>query len=151
MNAGNIRPFISSFPEEQPHLQDNGTENSDNTHSISNDAPSFHKLELKGFKMAHFNITSLITKYINQLRLCLTQLPFDVLSINESRLDETISDHEINIDRYKVFRRDRNREDGEVAIYVKSSLNTCSGSSLIPSELEAVCVKIILLNASLFS
>jgi len=38
--------------------------------------------------------------------------PFDILAINESRLDHTISNGEVNIPGYVIERRDRNRSGG---------------------------------------
>ena len=39
--------------------------------------------------------------------------PFDILAINETKLDSTISDSEIYINEYIVIRKDRNRNGGE--------------------------------------
>ena len=41
----------------------------------------------RGFKMASLNITSL-TKNIDELRILLANYPLDVISINETRLDD---------------------------------------------------------------
>ena len=40
--------------------------------------------KFKGFKIGHLNITSL-TKYIDELRLYMTNNPLDVLSLNERK------------------------------------------------------------------
>ena len=48
----------------------------------------------RGFKMASPNITSL-TKHIDELRNLLANYPLDVISINETRLDEGILNSEI--------------------------------------------------------
>ena len=42
---------------------------------------------LKSFRIGHINIASL-TKYINQLQIYLQKESFDILSVNETRLDE---------------------------------------------------------------
>lgn len=52
--------------------------------------------DLQGFVMAHLNIASL-PKHIDELRLQLTKKPLDILSINETRLDDTINDGLIHL------------------------------------------------------
>ena len=42
----------------------------------------------RGFKLANLNITSLV-KHIDELRILLADTPVDVLSINETRLDDS--------------------------------------------------------------
>ena len=46
----------------------------------------------------------------------------DIIGLSETRLDETISDSEVSISGYKIFRNDRDVNGGGVAIYVKASL-----------------------------
>ena len=64
--------------------------------------------KLKGLKFAHVNITSL-PKHLDELKLFLQQLPFEILSLNEMRLDETIQNNMVQIPGYEIIRRDRNR------------------------------------------
>ena len=49
--------------------------------------------------------------------------PFDVLAINESRMDETVTDNEVHLAGYTIIRKDRNRQGGGVALYVRSTIN----------------------------
>ena len=42
----------------------------------------------------------------------------DILVLNETRLDETISSSEISIDKYTLVRNDRTRHGGGVAMYI---------------------------------
>jgi hypothetical protein len=78
-------------------------------HSIAN---------IKGFKLACININSLY-KHIDEIRYILMSSPLEVLAINESKLDNTITDGEIHIPGYVIIRKDRNRHGGGVAIYIK--------------------------------
>ena len=50
----------------------------------------------RGFKLASLNINKLIT-HIDQLRILLAHNEIDILSINETKLNETINDNEVNI------------------------------------------------------
>ena len=117
-------------------------ESTDDT--ILNECPlSKNKLDtLKGFRIAHLNITS-IPKYIEQLRLYLLNKPVDVFTINETRLDESISNVEVNIQGYNLWRKDRCRYGGGVAIYTRDILNVKEMSSFAPENIEAVCLEII--------
>ena len=96
---------------------------------------------MKGFTVGHINITSL-PKYIDLLRMYLIDQPFHVLSINETRLNENISDDSDKICGYEIFRKDRNREGGGVVLYVQTALNANVRLNLVPDGLEAVCVEI---------
>ena len=75
----------------------------------------------RGFKMASLNITSL-TKHIDELRILLANYPLDVISINETRLEQGILNSEIYIPGYEIVRRDRNRNGGGVASISKPPL-----------------------------
>ena len=44
----------------------------------------------------------------------------DILATNETRLDCTISNGEINIPGYVIKRKDRNRSSGGVALYIRN-------------------------------
>ena len=45
--------------------------------------------------------------------------PFDIITLNETKLDTTVLDCEIGIPGYDVIKHDRNRNGGGVAIYIK--------------------------------
>lgn len=44
--------------------------------------------------------------------------PFDVLTLNETRLGSSVLDCEVQIPGYDIIRSDRNRNGGGVAIYI---------------------------------
>ena len=69
----------------------------------------------RGFKMASLNIISL-TKHINELRILLANYPFDVISINETRLNEGILNSDIYMPGYEIVQRDRNRNGGGILL-----------------------------------
>jgi hypothetical protein len=54
----------------------------------------YGRKSLKGFKIAALNITSL-TKHIDELKVVMLNQPFDILAINEARLDSSITNAEI--------------------------------------------------------
>jgi hypothetical protein len=111
--------------------------------NTNNDLLNKESLEnLKGFRIAHLNITS-IPKYIDQLRSYLVNKPVDILSINETRLDDSIDNAEVHIQGYNLYRKDRCRFGGGVAIYARDVLNVKNRSQLVQTLIEAVCVEVI--------
>ena len=66
--------------------------------------------------MASLNITSL-PKHIDELRVLLDKNPIDVLAINETRLDSSISDGEMHISNYVLVRRDRSLNGSLVGVF----------------------------------
>ena len=87
--------------------------------------------------MAMLNVASL-TKYIDEIRLLLYDKKLDVLALNETRLDSSISDELLAIDGYDITRADRNRNGGGVCIYIRCHVNYEKCSDLIRTGLEAV-------------
>ena len=88
------------------------------------------------------NINSL-TKHIDELRILLFDYSIDIISINETKLDDTIKSCEVHIPGYKFVRRDRNRQGGGVGFYIKTSITlfvVCSNLN-VPT-LENLCIKI---------
>ena len=58
------------------------------------------------------------------MRVYLQKGQFDVISINETMLDDTVADNEvyIYIRGYDIIKNDRNRNGWGVAIYIRSVL-----------------------------
>lgn len=96
---------------------------------------------MKGLKIANLNVNSL-TKHLDEIRILLAEKPFDILSINESKIDWSISDSEIFIHNYTVLRHDRNRQGGAVALYIKNSIPYFVRQDLVSANLEMLCVEI---------
>ena len=59
-------------------------------------------------------------KHFDELLVYMQDKPFDILTLNETRLDNCISDSEVKIPGYDIVRRDRNRNGGGVCNYVYS-------------------------------
>ena len=60
---------------------------------------------------------------MHEIRYILINSPLEVLAINESKLDDTISDTEVYIPGYIIIRKDRSRSGGGVALYRSFSLS----------------------------
>jgi hypothetical protein len=70
----------------------------------------------------------------------MTNNPFEVLAINESRLDNNITDNLIKIQGYTIVRKDRDRHG--VAFYIKNNIAFKVRSDLCYDDLEALTVQI---------
>ena len=71
--------------------------------------------------MASLNINSLLA-HIDELRIWSEDQTFDLLAINESKLDDKINNAAVSLDGYEILRKDRNRSGGDVAIFVRITL-----------------------------
>ena len=76
----------------------------------------------RGLHLIHLNINSLLSK-IDELRAIAKKSRAAVIGITESKLDESVTDEEINIDGYELIRSDRNRHGGGVACYIRNDIS----------------------------
>ena len=91
--------------------------------------------------MAYLSINSL-TKHNDELRILLFDYSIDIISINETKLDDTIKSCEVHIPGYEFVRRDRNRQGGGVGFYIKTSINFVVCSNLNVPKLENLRIEI---------
>ena len=95
---------------------------SQSTTLCHSDKLEFNEFKQKGLKVLHLNVRSLL-RNISELRLLLNQNDVHILSINETWLDSSILNNEINIENFQVIRKDRNRHGGGVAVYIRNDLH----------------------------
>ena len=79
----------------------------------------------RGFKLAALNTTS-IPGHIEELRIYMNLKCTDILAVNETGLDDTISSGEVIVPGYALERNDRNRDGGGgwgVALYIRNTIN----------------------------
>ena len=58
----------------------------------------------------------------DEVRIILADQYFDVLALNETRLDKNISNQDMFIQNYDLIRADRSRSAGGVCLYISNSL-----------------------------
>ena len=92
--------------------------------------------------MANLNTNSLL-KHIDELRVIMADTPVQILSDNETKIDNLVSDNEIRISGYNIIRKDRNRKSGNVLMYIHESITFLERNDLCPGSLEMICVEII--------
>ena len=91
-------------------------------------------------KLGCLNVRSICGK-IEQLQKFVGEQMFDILSINETWLDESVSDHEIEIPGYMIVRKDRNRRGGGVCFYVKDHID-CHVRNDIGNSIESIWLSV---------
>lgn len=79
-----------------------------------NDENGIHNLII-----SHFNIRSLINKF-EVLKEHILSNNYDIFTLSETWLSEEIKDYVIKIPGYTIFRQDRERRGGGVAIYIRN-------------------------------
>ena len=63
------------------------------------------------------------------------------MSINETHLDETVNDFELEIPGFVIYRNDRNRHGGGVALYVRDDVKHKPRKDLTIPGLESVWIE----------
>ena len=108
-----------------------------------NPGPSSLKNSAKNsLKIIHLNIRSLICHFDKLLCFVSSNRP-DVLALSETWLDSSISDSEISLQGYSIFRSDRSRSGGGVAVYVADQFaSSCLPSHPYSSGLESLWLSI---------
>ena len=81
-------------------------------------------------------------KHYDELLLYMQNKLFDIITLNETRLDSSVLNGEIEIPGYDIVRRDRNRSGGGVAMYIRSNIPYTIRKDLFPDNLELICVEI---------
>ncbi len=100
--------------------------------------------EIKGLKIIHLNIRSLVPK-IDLLRAWVCQHKPNIITLSETFLNSDISDNEISLTNYVLYRVDRITRHGGVAIYVSVDIaSEIITPSVVPQGFESVFVKIVL-------
>ena len=69
----------------------------------------YDQLSEKGIKFVHLNIVSLL-KYYEEIKQIMNENELHVLALNETRLDSSVSDIEVEIPHYSIIRKDRDIE-----------------------------------------
>lgn len=101
---------------------------------------SINKLP-KGLILAHINKCSLRNK-IQDLSLFLHVNKIDILMISESHLDHFKDNSEVDIGGFSIYRKDRNRFGGGVAIYVRDHFTVKLRYDLMCDDVEVLWLQV---------
>ena len=97
---------------------------------------------VRGLKIGMLNINGLLS-HIDQLRFLMTDIQFDILAINESKIDNSCSNGLVSIPGYSLVRKDRNADGGGVAFYIREGISYTIRNDLVKERLELLVVEII--------
>ena len=94
----------------------------------------------KNFSVVHYNIQSLN----NKLELITNELQnFDVIGLTETWLDGRVSDNDISMNGYTLYRRDRRGDNhGGICVYAKSTIYSKRRTDLELLDLECIWLEL---------
>ena len=95
----------------------------------------------KGNKFFLLNIRGLVNK-MDLLRSLFSNNNIDLLCINETFCDNTISNEEISINGLRIERKDRNRFGGGVALYISDKFFYIRRFEFEHPDLEMICIQV---------
>ena len=106
-------------------------------------APAAKSLKSKSLSVIHVNTRSLLRHFDDIATLVANEHPH-ILALSETWLDDSVSDAEVLLPGYSLFRFDRNRYGGGVALYILNGL-TCSllSCGVTPSGVEFMWVSVV--------
>ncbi len=97
---------------------------------------------VKGLKIVHLNIRSILPK-MDLLRAWVAYNNPNIITLSETWLSSKITDREIKLVNYGLYRADRDSRGGGVAIYVSSNLRSeLIIPSIEPRHFESLFIKI---------
>ncbi|XP_019222699.1 uncharacterized protein LOC109204916 [Oreochromis niloticus] len=105
--------------------------------------PSDFKI-MSGVKYIHLNVRSLLLK-MDMVKIWVKSTDADVVIISETWLTKSITNEDINIYGYNVYRTDRPKKGGGVAIYVKSRFH----ASIVLSQSICKQMEFLALNVDI--
>ena len=95
-----------------------------------------------GIKIDLLNVCTLLPN-VEELCRIIKDINMHILCVNETRLDKSVTDSEVEIDGFNIIRNDRNRRGGGVAIYISNMLSFNIRTDLVDSSKEMIWLEII--------
>ena len=103
----------------------------------------------KGLAIGSLSINSLLP-HIDELRCFIKEKGCHILALHDTKLDNTIADNLPTIEGFTLYRNDRNRHGGGVAVYVAESLSHHTRNNIPENGLELIVLEIELTGAKPF-
>ena len=95
-----------------------------------------------GVAISHLNVRSLLPKQDELQTLLERRSTSHVMGLSETWLDESVADAEIDMTGFRVYRKDRNRNGGGVAVYVSDDVKSVRRSDLEEEGIEALWIQV---------
>ena len=111
------------------------------TSSNANSDSSDESLILNYFSIVHYNIHSVS----NKIDLIGSELRnFNIICLTETWLNHNTSDDSVNINGYKLYRRDRQTDNngGGVCVYIRDNIYSCRRLDLELPNIECIWVEV---------
>ena len=111
------------------------------TSSNANSDSSDESLILNYFSIVHYNIHSVS----NKTDLIRSEFRnFNIICLTETWLNHNTSDDSVNINGYKLYRRDRQTDSngGGVCVYIRDNIYSCRRLDLELPNIECILVKV---------
>ena len=83
-----------------------------------------------------------MVKNIDEFRMYALNHQYDIICVNETWLDSTVNNHEVELDGHDLVHKDRNSHGGGVAMFIRSTINYKIRSHIMPDNLETIAVEI---------
>ena len=96
---------------------------------------------MNNLKIISLNIFSFLP-HIDELRILAADKRPHIIGIQETKLDSTVENSDINTDKYSIIRNDRNLNGGGVALYIHNSLVFKNFDEISDPNVESVSAKI---------
>ena len=103
----------------------------------------FECFRQKGLHFLHLNVRSILPK-MSEVRYLAKESTAAVLGFSETWVDDTVTDSEMNIDGYTLYRKDRCRNGGGVCCYVRNDLSSTRRKDMESNNLETIWIQISL-------
>ena len=95
-----------------------------------------------GIYFAHLNIRTLLPN-MDQVKVLLIGNDIDAFALNETRLCDSVDDIQVYVDKFAIYRKDRNRQGGGVLVYVNEKrFHHTMRSDLMSKIFQLVAVEI---------
>lgn len=135
-----LPPFSDSFFDSSISSIDDSIANNSLV-TNNNDVPVWKILNQHSAKhcvIGSFNINSLGNKFSEVMEWIQA---FDILTIQETKLDKSFPDSQFAIDGYNMFRRDRKKGGGGIMVYIRKSIPS-HRIRVKSNEVEAILIDI---------
>lgn len=148
-DACGLSSFSNYFTDESSSTSSEDLSNDGGLVSaLRNELQISNDVKASNLNIAQLNIRSLRNK-VDEVRIILSSCKFDILALTETHLDSTISNGQLQVDGYRIIRRDRQRANkkqigrgGGCLLYVIDNLSAIHLRSLSCPDIEAIWLKV---------
>ena len=117
-----LPPLSDSFFENSTLEENRDEVESESVDETWSDFDQIARNNVSNFKLGHINANSIGGFKFHEIRSWLLSGRFDVLTISESKIDETFPDSMFHVDGFRLCRCDRKAGGGGLLVYVRSDI-----------------------------